>query len=55
VNRDQGAARPAPACESCGNLIAGFRGRLIHVDGHGGVVRGLDHTPKPSDPERNTR
>jgi hypothetical protein len=55
VNGDQGAARPAHTCQVCGNLIAGFRGRLIHVDGNGGVVRGLDHTPKPHDPERNTR
>jgi hypothetical protein len=52
VNGDQGAARPAPTCQVCGNLIAGFRGRLIHVDGHGGVVRGLDHTPTPPAPTR---
>jgi len=34
-----------PRCLTCGRLVAGFRGRLIHVDADGGVVRGLDHEP----------
>lgn len=35
-----------PRCVACNRLIAGFRGRLIHVDSEGGVVRGLDHAPE---------
>jgi hypothetical protein len=33
-----------PCCAVCGNLIEGFRGRLIHVKDDGSVL-GLDHDP----------
>lgn len=38
--------KPPPGkCLTCGRLVAGFRGRLIHVDGDGSTVRVPDHEP----------